>query len=200
MFYSLRGTVVYYDAASVAVECGGVAYHCQTSLTTITAVGVVGAETLLYTYLHVREGAIDLFGFADREELSCFKMLLGVTGVGPKAALAILSQMSPERFALTVASGDYKFLTVAQGVGGKLAQRIVLELKDKVSGAAVAKGMGQPMGNIAIGAGNMSEAISAFVVLGYNQSEAAAAIAAQSQDAPVDELIKAGLRALAGSR
>ena len=103
-------------------------------------------------------------------------------------------------FALSVASGDYKFLTVAQGVGAKLAQRIVLELKDKVSGAAVAGGLTQPMGAVSIGAGNIAEAISALVVLGYSQSEAAGAIGSMPGDTPVDELIKAGLRALDGAR
>ncbi|MDL2232268.1 Holliday junction branch migration protein RuvA [Ruminococcaceae bacterium OttesenSCG-928-L11] len=200
MLYSLKGTIVYFDPTSIAIECGGVAYHCQASLSTITAVGDVGAEALLYTYLHVREGAIDLFGFAEREELSCFKLLLGVTGVGPKAALAILSQMSPERFALSVAAGDYKFLTVAQGVGTKLAQRIVLELKDKVNNAAVAKGVAQPTGTMSVGTGNIAEAISALVVLGYSQTEAASAVGTLPADSPVEELIKAGLKALAGTR
>lgn len=200
MLYSLRGTIVHYDAASIAIECGGVAYLCQASLSTVAAVGEMGSEALLYTYLHVREGAIDLFGFADREELSCFKMLLGVTGVGPKAALAILSQMSPERFALCVASGDYKFLTVAQGVGAKLAQRIVLELKDKVSGAAVAQGITQPPMGIAAGTGNLAEAVSALVVLGYSQPEAASALGTLPADLPVEELIKAGLKNLAGGK
>jgi Holliday junction DNA helicase RuvA len=199
LLYSLRGNLIFYDALSVAVECGGVAYHCQTSLSTITKLGEVGSETLIYTYLHVREGSIDLFGFADKEELSCFKMLLGVTGVGPKAALAILSQMSPERFALCVASGDYKTLTVAQGVGAKLAQRIVLELKDKVSGVSVAKGISQPMvGGGISGTGNMAEAIAALVVLGYSQPEAASAIGYLPADLPVEEMIKAGLKGLAG--
>jgi len=105
--------------------------------------------------------------------------------------------MSPERFALSVAAGDYKFITVAQGVGNKLAQRIVLELKDKVSGAAVAGGITQPVGAVSVGAGNMAEAISALVVLGYSQSEAAGAIGSMPGDTPVDELIKAGLRAMA---
>ncbi|MDR2931641.1 MAG: Holliday junction branch migration protein RuvA [Oscillospiraceae bacterium] len=197
MLYSLKGIIVYYDAVSVAVECSGVAYHCQTSLSTVTSVGEVGSEATLYTYLHVREGAIDLFGFADKGELACFKMLLGVTGVGPKAALAILSQMSPERFALCVASGDHKLLTVAQGVGPKLAQRIILELRDKVSTADIAQGIGAPVANIAVGSGNMAEAVSALVVLGYSQSEAAASVATLPPDLPVEDMIKTGLKSLA---
>lgn len=200
MFYSLSGTIVHYDATSIAIECGGVAYLCMASLSTITSVGEIGEKAKLYTYLHVREGAVDLFGFASRGELSCFKMLLGVSGVGPKAGLAILSQMSPEHFALCVASGDYKALTVAQGVGNKIAQRIVLELRDKVNSAAVAKGVTQPATGVTVGTGNISEAISALVVLGYSQPEAAAAIGTLPPDLPVEELIKTGLKALAGTR
>ena len=197
MLYSLRGIVVHYDGASVAVECSGVAYLCQTTLATISAIGQVGKEATLYTYMNVRENAVDLFGFSEQSELTCFKMLISVTGVGPKAALAILSQMSPERVALCVASGDYKALTAAPGVGAKLAQRIVLELRDKVSNADVAKGVGAPPVAVNVGAGNLSEAISALVVLGYTQSEAASVLAAQSPELPVEDLIKHGLKALA---
>ena len=200
MLYSLKGRVAHYDSTGVAVECGGVAYFCQSSLSTIAAVGDVGDQAFLYTYLRVGENAVDLFGFASMEELSCFKMLIGVSGVGPKAALAILSQMSPERLALTVASGDYKFLTVAQGIGGKLAQRIVLELRDKVQSADIAKGITSPAAHINVGAGNLSEAISALVVLGYHQTEAAGALAPLPSDLSVEELVKLGLKALAKNR
>ena len=197
MLYSLRGTVVHYDGASVAVECGGVAYLCQTTLGTISAIGQVGREATVYTYMNVRENAVDLFGFSEKSELACFKMLISVTGVGPKVGLAILSQMSPERVALCVASGDHKSLTAAPGVGAKLAQRIVLELRDKVSNADVAKAVGTAPSAVSIGAGNLSEAISALVVLGYTQSEAASALAAQSPETAVEDLIKHGLKALA---
>ena len=196
MLYSIRGTLVYFDGASAAVECGGVAYLCQTSLGTISALGPPGGEVTLYTYMHVRENAVDLFGFARQGELSCFKMLISVSGVGPKAALSILSQMPPERVVLCVASGDYKALTAAPGVGAKLAQRMVLELRDKVTNADIARGVGAgPVLNL--GAGSLSEAVSALVVLGYSQSEAAAALASQPKDTSVEELIKAGLKALA---
>ena len=197
MFYSLTGTVVHYDGAFIAIECGGVAYLCQTTLGTISAIGVIGKEATVYTYMNVRENAVDLFGFSEQSELAGFKLLISVSGVGPKVALAILSQMSPERVALCVASSDYKSLTAAPGVGAKLAQRIVLELRDKVSNAEIAKGVGAAPAAISIGAGNLAEAISALVVLGYTQSEAASALAAQSPEAPVEDLIKHGLKALA---
>ena len=202
MIYSLRGTIVHYDAAGFAIDCGGVAYYCQARLSTITQIADLGSDVLVYTHMNVRENAVDLFGFADKEELACYKMLTGVTGVGPKAALAILSQMSPERFALCVASGDYKSITVAQGVGNKIAQRIVLELKDKVDSTAVAQGVGQGSsgGGAVVGSGNMAEAVSALMVLGYSQAEAASSIGYLSGDLSVEDMIKAGLKSLASGR
>lgn len=198
MLYSLRGTIVFRDMAGAAVECGGVAYYCKASLSTLTSLGKVGSEVVLYTYLHIRNEALDLFGFADTAELNCFKMLINVTGVGPKAALAILSAMSPERFVLCVASGDYKAITAAQGVGAKLAQRVVLELKDKVSGAELAGAFSQAGAGVApLGAGNAGEAVSALVVLGYTQAEAASAVGRLEESLPVDEMIKAALKTLA---
>ena len=201
MIYSLRGKIVHYDAAGFAIECGGVAYYCQASLSTITQIADIGDEILVYTHMNVRENAVDLFGFADKEELSCYKMVTSVSGVGPKAALAILSQMSPERFALCVASGDYKSITVAQGVGTKIAQRIVLELKDKVNNSIVAQGVTQGYAGPAVAAGgNMAEAVNALLVLGYSQAEAASAVGYLPGDLSVEEMIKAGLKTLASGR
>jgi len=201
MLYSLRGTLVFRDMQSAAVECGGVAYHCKTSLSTLSKLGKVGSQTLLYTYLQVRNEALDLFGFADEAELDCFRLLTGVTGVGAKAGLSILSIMSPERFALCVASGDYKSITAAPGVGNKLAQRIVLELKDKVQGADFKGGLTElPGGVVVVGAGNAGEAVSALLVLGYSQSEAAAAVGKLDPELPVEELIKAALKMVAVRR
>ena len=198
MLYSLRGTLVHFDKNSIAVECGGVAYYCQTTYSTLSQVASVGAEVLVYTHMNIRQDAVDLFAFADLAELGCFKMLTSVSGVGPKAALAILSCMTPERFALCVAGGDYKSITAAQGVGPKLAQRIVLELRDKVSGDAVTKGFGAPVpGALAIGSGNAAEAVSALVVLGYPQADAASAVSALNAETPVEDMIKAGLKTLA---
>ena len=142
---------------------------------------------------------MDLYGFYDQGELNCFQMLLTVSGVGPKAALAILSQLSPEKFALCVATGDVKSITRAQGVGPKLAQRLILELKDKVKNEQIAKGVGMddiPAPAVLAGA-NVQEAISALVVLGYTQSEAASAMAKLDASLPVEELIRLGLKAIA---
>ena len=132
MFYSITGKIVYIDTQSVAIETGGVAFRCSTTLTTLKRIGEKGSTATLYTYLNVREDALDLFGFADEQELECFKLLIGVSGVGPKAALAILSELTPDKLALCLATGDSKAITRAPGVGPKLAQRVVLELKDKL--------------------------------------------------------------------
>lgn len=199
MLYSLRGTVVHYDTQSIAVECGGVAYYCLTTLTTLSQVASPDNEVLLYTHMNVRQDAVDLFAFADRAELNCFRMLTSVSGVGPKAALAILSVLTPERLALSIASGDTASIMQAQGVGKKLAQRIALELKDKVGGAELTGSFGGDIApNIRLDAGNVTEAISALVVLGYSQSDAAAVVSKLDESMPVEDMIKAGLKALAG--
>ena len=139
MFYSLTGKVVAIEDTAVALQCGGIAFRCMTTLNTISKIGRTGEEATLFTHLNVREDAMDLFGFYTQQELDCFKQLISVSGVGPKAALAILSQLSPDKLALCIASGDVKSITKAQGVGPKLAQRVVLELKDKFS-AGLAQG------------------------------------------------------------
>lgn len=199
MLYSLRGTLVHYDTHSLAIECGGVAYYCQTTMSTLSKMAALGKEVMVYTYMSIRQDNLDLFAFADKAELNCFKMLTTVSGVGPKAGLAILSVLSPERFALCVAAGDHKSIIAAQGVGPKLAQRIVLELKDKVSNTAVAGSLADSAGaNLNLDVGNAGEAISALVVLGYNQADAATVVSKMDAALPVEEMIKAGLKSLAG--
>ena len=197
MLYSLTGKVVHIDTSALAVQCGGIAFSCSASLNTLRRVGAVGDEVTLYTYLSVREDALDLFGFAEKEELECFKMLIGVTGVGPKAALAILSQLEPARLALCVASGDAKTITKAQGVGNKLAQRVVLELKDKFkSGVPAAFGADVEAAGAASASSNAEEAVSALEMLGYARSEAAAAVGKLDSALSAEDLIRQALRAL----
>ena len=133
MIYSVRGKLTHIENNLAVVECAGVGYAVRTSAVTISRLPEMGEETTLYTYLHISENSIDLFGFADQGELNCFKMLLGVTRVGPRAALSVLSSVTVEQFALAVASGDAKTLSRAPGLGMKTAQRIILELKDKIS-------------------------------------------------------------------
>ncbi len=199
MFYSITGKVVYSDTQSVALETGGVAFKCNTTLTTLKKIGERGNTVTLYTYLNVREDALDLFGFYTEQELECFKLLLSVSGVGPKAALSILSELTPEKLALSLATGDSKAITKAQGVGPKLAQRVVLELKDKL-----AKGLELPADSpeihaagLAAAEGNAAEAVSALVMLGYTQSEAALAVSKLDGALPVETLIKQALKQLA---
>ncbi len=133
MIYSLRGKLLCVEPNLAVIECAGVGYAVRTSAVTVSRLPSLGSETILYTYLHVSENAVDLFGFADQNELSCFKMLITVTRVGPKAALSVLSNVTPERFALCVASGDAKTIAKAPGIGPKTAQRIILELKECMS-------------------------------------------------------------------
>lgn len=197
MFYSLTGTIVHSDTNGIAVECGGVGFYCYTTLGTLGQIGGVGEKITLYTYLSVRENAMDLYGFYSSAELNCFKMLLGVSGVGSKVALSILSSLTPEQVALSIAADDYKALTAASGVGAKLAQRIILELRDKVSNTQVSAALSSGGGNMVIASGNLSEAVSALVVLGYNQGQATSVLAGLPQDTPVQDLIKLALKSLA---
>ncbi len=199
MLYSLRGKLIYTDHHAAVVECGGVGYKCAASAATLAALPKLGEEAFLYTHMNVREDAVELFGFSSAVELDSFKMLISVNGVGPKAALAILSALSPDKFALSVAAGDVKALTAAQGVGPKLAQRIVLELKDKISNERLAESVGGEMGAVSPvrSSSNTGEAVSALMALGYSQTEAASAVAKMDASLSVEELIKGALKAFA---
>lgn len=200
MFYSLTGNIIYSDLNSVAVECSGVGFKCFTTMNTLRKIGGNGDKVTLYTHLNVREDALDLFGFADTYELDFFKLLISVSGVGPKAALAILSELNPDKLALCIASGDSKAITKAQGVGPKLAQRVVLELKDKVKGIAHEDSGSYDLtaAEAATSSAVGSEAVSALMVLGYTQSEAATAVGKLDQSLSVEEMIKQALKLLAG--
>lgn len=200
MFYSLTGNIIYSDLNSVAVECSGVGFKCFTTMNTLRKIGGNGDKVTLYTHLNVREDALDLFGFADTYELDFFKLLISVSGVGPKAALAILSELDPDKLALCIASGDSKAITKAQGVGPKLAQRVVLELKDKVKGISHEDNGGYDLAaaEAATSSAAGSEAVSALMVLGYTQSEAATAVGKLDQSLSVEEMIKQALKLLAG--
>ncbi|MCI6770666.1 MAG: Holliday junction branch migration protein RuvA [Oscillospiraceae bacterium] len=198
MFYSLTGNVIFTDLNSVALECGGVGFRCLTSTNTLRDVDV-HEKTTLYTHLNVREDALDLFGFSTEYELEWFKLLIGVTGVGPKAALAILSELSPDKLALAVSAGDVKAITRAQGVGPKIAQRVILELKDKAKSALSSFGeVSSQADDVAevFGSSNTSEAVAALTMLGYSQSEAALAVSKVDASLPTDQIIKQCLKLL----
>ena len=198
MFYSITGKTVYMDASSVAVDCSGVAFRCNATLNTLNKIGGLGNTVTLYTYLNVREDALDMFGFYDTDELDCFKLLINVTGVGPKAALSILSQLTPNRLAVCVASGDVKAITAAQGVGTKIAQRVVLELKDKLKSYISQENSEEIAAiNVAASSDAGEEAVAALMMLGYGKTEAAAAVGRLDQSLSSEELIKQALRLMA---
>ena len=197
MIYCLSGKILKKNPDSAVISCGGVGYWVQIPSSASGALPPVGGEATLYTVLSVSEHDISLYGFASEEQQACFKMLTGVSGVGPKAGLAILSVLTPDRIALAISSGDHKAFTAANGVGPKLAQRITLELKDKVGkGLAGSAELGQ-VSAAAQSAGGVAQAIGALVSLGYSQSEAAQAVARLDASLPVEELIRLALRGIA---
>lgn len=201
MLYSLNGTLIHTEPALAVVECGGVGFKCLTSLSTQRALPQHGEKVMLYTHLNVREGALDLFGFATLGELHCFQLLTNVSGVGPKVGLALLSELSPEQVAMAVATGDSKTLTRAAGVGGKLAQRIVLELRDKFQKMASQDGsLPQGAAGIPSAAGNAANAVNALSVLGYAPTDAAAVVARFDAALPTEELIRLSLREFGKNR
>ena len=176
MIASVRGKLIYSDNTYAVVECGGVGFKCFITKNTLGRLPKRGEEVMLYTYLAVREDALDLYGFSDSDELAAFKLITSVSGVGAKIGLALLSEFSPADLTLYIASNDAKMLTRASGVGIKLAQRIVLELKDKVGSLSAADSETvAAVGNANIG-GATKEAVAALVSLGYSQSEASLAV------------------------
>lgn len=195
MLYSVRGKLIAIESNAAVVECGGVGYMCQTTMNTLKAVKL-NTEVTLYTYLNVREDAVDLFGFATKAELETFKNLISVSGVGPKAGLAVLSELSPEQVAMAIASDDLKTITRAQGIGKKIAQRIVLELKDKLAKSAKEdSSFAQAAQNsVNVSAGNVPKAIEALGVLGYSPSDVSPVLATLDSALPVEQLISLTLK------
>lgn len=198
MFYSLTGKVIHIDEQSVAISCGGVGFKCSTTQNTLEKIrGSQSGEVTVFTYLNVREDALDLFGFYTEQELDAFKLLISVSGVGPKAALAILSQLTPDNFAVAVSSGDTKAITAANGVGPKLAQRVIMELKDKIAGVSFISAESSSVSsavNAVNSLSNTAEAIAALTALGYSQTEASVAVSKLSPELSVEELIKGALK------
>ena len=200
MIYCLTGKILKKSLDSVVISCAGVGYYVQIPATTGEALPAPGQEGTVYTIMNVTENDVSLYGFANEEQRDCFKMLTAVTGVGPKAGLSILSIMSPEKVALAASSGDYKAFTKASGVGPKLAQRIALELKDKVGkGLADGTGFSGDMGTPAPSSAP-AQAVAALVSLGYTPSDAAAAVARVDETLPVQDIIKVALRSLSRAR
>lgn len=197
MIVCLTGKLLEKTPDAAVVRCGGVGYLAAIPSTTAGALPAVGEECTLYTCMNVTENDVSLYGFADRESQAMFRLLTSVSGVGPRVGLAILSVLSPGRIALAASAGDHKAFTAASGVGPKLAQRIVLELRDKVG-----KALGNPIaidaaqGASAVPAGGVAQALAALTALGYTGSEAAAALAGLDTSLPTSELIRLALQGI----
>ena len=197
MIYCLTGKILKKTLDTVVISCAGVGYAAQVPTTTAEALPAAGHEATLYTVLSVSENDVALYGFASEDQRACFKLLTSVSGVGPKAGLAILSILTPEKVALAASSGDHKAFTAASGVGPKLAQRIALALKDKV-GKGLAAGTGFAAAGTAAPppASAPAQAVAALVSLGYTASEASMAVARVDDTLPVQDIIKIALRGL----
>ena len=202
MIYCLTGTIVKKSMDSVVISCGGVGYLAQVPTSVSAALPPQGKEATLYTVMNVTDKDVSLFGFASEAQKSCFEMLTSVSGVGPKVGIAILNALEPDRIALAISAGDHKALTAANGVGPKLAQRITLELKDKV-GKGMVEGvtLSDVSAAAAVPAAGASQAIAALVSLGYSQSDAALMVSKVDDCLPVEEIIRLALRSsLTGRR
>ena len=197
MFYYVDGTVAEILPYLAVIDCGGVGYACSTTNNTLAKLKK-GEHARLYTFLHVAENAFGLYGFASQSELNSFKMLIGISGVGPKAALAILSVTTPETLAMAIVTGDEKTLTMAPGIGKKIAQRIILELKDKMAKLSAGgldfsggKGTSAP----ALFSSKTTEAAAALSVLGYSVQEVSAAMqGVDVETLPLEEIIRQSLK------
>ena len=198
MIATLNGKLIIKELNYVVIECGGVGLKCFVTQNTHAAIGNIGENVFLYTYLSVREDALDLYGFAENSELEVFKLITFVCGVGSKIGLAILSEFTADKIMLYIASGDAKSLTAAAGVGIKLAQRIILELKDKVGSISTGNASFDinAVGNATTNTSS-KEAIEALVSLGYSQSEASLAVGRLDPSLDTNELIKQALKSLA---
>ena len=200
MFYSLRGKLAFTDPAFVVLDRGGVCFKCFTSLNTIRSLPSAGSEVTLFTHMLVKEDALDLYGFFTTQELECFRLLISVSGIGPKAAVSILSELTPDKLAISIASGDAKALTRAQGVGKKIAERAVLELKSKITGVVASAADVSAAASVSADTGSdAAEAVEALVALGYGRSDAAVAVGSMDKSLSVDEMIRQGLKMLAAS-
>ncbi len=200
MIYSLTGKLVLSEPSFLVVDVAGVGYKCYTTAYTLAHLPTRGTDLTVYTYMYVREDILDLYGFITSAEVDAFKLLISVSGVGPKAALSVLSTTTPDRLMLQIASGDVKSLK-APGVGPKIAQRIILELKDKVGNSHIAAGVSDvgasgfvpPVGEMSA----HGEAISALVALGYSQTDAAEVVSRLDKELSAQDMIKQALKALA---
>ncbi len=196
MFYYINGKVAELQSMLAVVDCGGVGYALNTTTNTLAALKL-GETAKLYTYLNVREDCFELYGFATQSEKHCFELLISVSGVGPKAALSILSANTPDALAMAILTENEKALMVAQGIGKKIAQRVILELKDKMSKQSpeLAKGAPVAAGNLPAASSKAADAAAALAVLGYGGAEISAALKGIDADGlTLEDIIKQALR------
>ncbi len=196
MIYNVKGILTYTDPNFAVVECGGVGFKCFVSMTTLKELPSIGSEVNLFTYMSVREDALDLFGFFEVDELEAFKLLISVSGIGPKAAIAILSVLTPSKLSVAISSGDVRSIQMAQGVGKKTAERVVLELKDKMVGIGSSSVADVRNVQSVASSNDAQEAVEVLVSLGFTQSDAATVIGAMDKSLSVDEMVRKGLRQL----
>lgn len=197
MLNYISGLVADISPNLAVIDCGGVGFEINTSAYTVSQLKA-GEKAKLFTYMYIREDCMDLYGFASKSEKRCFEMLIGVSGVGPKAAIAILSIGSPENLIMNIISGNDKALTAAPGIGKKIAQRIILELKDKLAKETSEISFGDmPVFNNSSVPGNtkVNDASAALMVLGYSASEISAALKkVDVENLSLEEIIKASLK------
>lgn len=196
MLYYLNGTVALLEPGLAVIDCGGVGYGCR--VTAYTAAQLkLNTTAKLYITESIREDAYELYGFASREEQRCYTLLTAVNGVGPKAAMSILSSGGPQNFTLAVMTGDEKMLTAAQGVGKKIAQRIILELKDKIGGSSVELDFSTGPVNAAPQSGSsLTLATAALQELGYSPAEISLALKGVDPQASTEDMVRHALRAM----
>lgn len=195
MFNYIKGSFISSGDGYVVIESGSIGYTVFTSLNTVGRL-TANAEVKLYTYLYLREGIMDLYGFATEEERSMFLNLISISGVGPKAAISVLSVAPPEKIALAILTGDSKLIQKAQGVGAKVSQRIVMELKDKIDKNIDTSSLGEEEEFTLAESASSSEALSALMVLGYSQAEAKKALSSAGESDSTEEMIKKALKEL----
>lgn len=196
MFYYVNGVVAETGPNLAVIDCGGVGYACATTNYTLSQLKK-GERAKLYTHLHVREDIFELYGFSSQAELNSFRMLIGVSGVGPKAALSVLSATTPQNLALSIVTGDEKALTAAPGIGKKIAQRIILELKDKIGGSNMEFDLSAGAPAVAPqSTGGLAMATAALQELGYSPVEINTALKGVDPNATTEEMVRYALRAM----
>ena len=195
MLYYVSGPVTVLEPGLTVIDCGGVGYGCRVTAYTAGQLRL-NQPARLYITESIREDACDLYGFISKEEQRCYELLTSVSGVGPKAAMAILSAGGPQNFTLAVMTGDEKMLTAAQGIGKKIAQRIILELKDKIGGGSMELDFSGPTVSAPAPQGNAALANAALQELGYSQAEINAALKGVDPNASTEEMVRYALRAM----